>query len=369
MYGDNVPIRPGLGWSNVQLGDTFDEVREALASNEHAYEVADDECMIDIHAPEITFYFDDSAPRRLVQIVFYDMDHRIDGQKVIGQLLGEALRPFKLTSFEDSLWSLVSIEEEYQHGAPLADAQRIRKSTPEECLECGTLWLKSHGVGLVMLFGVVHAVAIRSQGDCPNVGCGQLDADMMMMAFKRPMSEIPKNHPTPVQEHRSTTAQDDRLASDKSKGSTPALTHGKSSLRSCLIRMVLVLLSVILLVLPIAIVYRDLTAWKQSRTVVGKVIATKPEGPFPDEIVVEYTVSDSGTYQVTIPGTYTTAREIEEEVELEYIPHEPRRAMTRIQIRDEGWSISPYVLFGSIGLATFLLHLAFPNHMRLHRRR
>ncbi len=370
MYADDVQILPGVGWANVQLGDAFDEVREALATNGHAYDIADDECMIDIHAPEITFYFDDSAPRRLVQIVFYDMDHRVHDQIIIGQLLGEALRPFRLTSFEDSLWSLVSIEEEYQHGAPLSDSRRIRRSTPDECLECGTLWLKSQGVGLVMLFGVVHAIALRRRGDCPNVGCGQLDSDTLRMSLRRPSNQTPTSTTTPGREHRPTIADEYGPPGDKSKRDSthaPSQTPDASQSRY-LLGTVWALLSVGFFCLPAAIVYRDLTAWKESRAVVGKVVATKPEGPFADEIVVEYTVPDSGTHQVTIPSTYTTAREITQEVELEYRPDQPERAMTRIQIRDEGWSISPYLLFGSIALATILLHMAFPNHIAIRRR-
>jgi hypothetical protein len=98
-------------------------------------------------------------------------------------------------------------------------------------------------------------------------------------------------------------------------------------------------------------------------------VSTKPEGPFPDEIIVEYSIPESGKHSVTIPSTYTTAREIEQEVELLYLAERPERAMTRIQIRDEGWSVSPYLLFGSVGLATFFLHLAFPNHIRFGSRR
>lgn len=371
MHADDIQILPGVGWSNVQLGGTFDEVREALATNGHAYDVADDECMIDLHAPEITFYFDDSAPRRLVQMVFYDMDHRVHEQMVIGQSLSDALRPFRLTSFEESLWSLVSIEEEYQHGAPLSDARRIRRSTPDECLECGTLWLKSQGVGLVMLFGVVHAIALRHRGDCPNVGCGQLDSDTLRMSLRRPSNQTSTNSATPIREYGPTIAEEYGSPGDKSKRNA---TKGQEKARDAspsryLLSTVWTLLSIGFFCLPAAIVYRDLTAWKESRSVVGQVVATKPEGPFPDEIVVEYTVPDSGTHQVTISSTYTTARDITQEVELQYLPDQPDRAMTRIQIRDEGWSISPYLLFGSIALATFLLHLAFPNHIGFQRRR
>ena len=348
MYDSDIEIFPNVGWANIELGNTLAEVRAALATNGHPYDLADDEYTLDIHSPETTFYFDDSNPKQLVQIVFYDKDHRVGGAPAIGLPLDEAMLPFSVKAFEDTLWSTVSIEEEYQKGRPLQDSQRIRRATPKEKLEHATLWIKSQGVGLVMLFGVVHAIAIRRQGYEPKVGCGCLDADTMAAASKVKPQPLPKNFPKTA----------------PSSGSSKTSQSPKRNLQ-----ILFALLSVIFLGVPIYIVYRDLTAWKQALAVTGIVVETKPEGPFPDEIVIEYSIPDSVKHRVSIRDTYTTAREVGEEVELIYLPNRPERAMTQIQARDDIWSISPYYLFGSIGLAALFLHLAFPNHVRLNSRR
>ncbi len=315
----------------------------------------------------MTFYFDDSEPKKLVQIVFYDKDHRIDGQQVIGLSLAEALLPLNIQSYEDTLWSLVSIEEEYPKGKPLPDAQRTRKATLDTKLECGTLWIKSQGVGLVMLFGVVHAFALRSPGSQPTVGCGQLDSKTMELALS---SRPTKNQPlqtTPNPEHWPSIPKEQFPHGNKQP--TTSTVSSKRTLG--LLRVVVFsLLALVFVVTPIIIVYRDLTAWRDAKQLVGRVVSARPEGPFPDEVTVEYSLQESDkTYQVTIPIGYTTAREIGQEVELDYLPDHPERAMTRIQTRDEGFAISPYFLFGSIALATFCLRIAFPNHIRLNSKR
>ena len=348
MYESDIEITPSRGWANIELGNTLAEVRASLATNGHAYDLADDEFTIDIYSPETTFYFDNSNPKQLVQIVFYDKGHRIESAPVIGLPLDEAMLPFNVKAFEDTLWSTVSIEEEYQKGQALQDSLRTRRATSADKLEHATLWLKSQGVGLVMLFGVVHAIAIRRQGDEPKVGCGCLDAETMSAASKVKPKPPPQSFTAKVQP-------------------TGAAKRPRSSKR--VLQSLFALLAFIFLVVPGYIVYQDLTAWKQAITVFGVVVETKPEGPFPDEIVVEYSVANSVQHRVSIRDTYTTARDIGDEVELIYLPNRPERAMTQIQARDDIWSISPYYLFGSVGLATLFLHLAFPNHIRMNSRR
>lgn len=367
MYDSDISIQPGQGWANIQLGFSVAEVRAALAINGHAYDLSNDELTIDIHAPEVTFYFDDSEPKKLVQVVFYDKDHRIDGQQVIGVSLAEALLPLNIQSYEDTLWSLVSIEEEYPKGKPLPDSQRTRKATLDTKLECGTLWIKSQGVGLVMLFGVVHAIALRIPGSQPTVGCGQLDSKTMELALSNRPTVNQPYQPEPNPEHWPSIPKEHFPQANKQPTKS---TASSKKTKGRLPVVVFSLLAIVFLVTPITIVYRDLTAWKDAKEVVGRVVGSRPEGPFPDELTVEYTLTESeDTYQVTIPIGYTSAREIGQEVELDYLPDHPERAMTRIQTRDEGFSISPYFLFGSIGLATFCLHIAFPNHIRLNSRR
>lgn len=345
MYASDIEIVPGHGWANVQLGSTLDEVRAALANHGHAYDLDEEGYTLDIYAPEVTFYFDDSSPKQLLQIVFYDKDHQVDGQPVIGLTLAEALLPFDVQGYDDTLWSLVSIEEEYQKGKPLDDSKRLRRSNDKQNLDCATLWILSQAVGLVMLDNHVHAIAIRRKGEAPRVGCGRLDSQSMVLA----LNAKPTEEPT-------------RLPRLRLQPPQPRLL---GRLRKRILQFLFVALAVVFTAIPIRIAYRDLTEWGEAVAVVGSVIDAQPEGPFPDEVTVRYTVPDSGEHQVTIPTTYTTVREIGEEVELEYLPDQPHRAMTRVQIRDAGFSIPLYYLFGSIGLAGFFLYLAFPNYLRL----
>jgi hypothetical protein len=363
MYASDIEIRPGNGWANIQLGNTIAEVRAALATNGHPYDFMEDGWEIDIHAPETTFYFDDSSPQRLVQIVFYDKDHRVADQPVIGLTLAEALLPFNVQSFDDSLWSMVSIEEEFPNGMPVSDSMRPRRASAKEKLDSGTVWIKSQGIGLVMMFGLVHAIAMRQMGGEPKVGCGQLDSESMTLALAIKPEAASKRKPAETYHFPGIEPQTSPKASAPSSQTAKRSTSSYKN-PSVLRRTVFSLLTILFLAMPAGIVYHDITAWKNSKDVVGRVVSTKPEGPFPDEIIVEYSIPESGKHSVTIPSTYTTAREIGQEVELLYLDEQPERAMTRIQIRDEGWSVSPYLLFGSVGLATFFLHLAFPNHIR-----
>ena len=369
MFASDIPIHSGLGWANIQLGSAADDVRKALATNGHPYELSTDEYAIDIHSPEATFYFDDSNPRKLTQIVFYDKNHRISDQQVIGLTLAEALLAVNVRSYEDTLWSMVSIEEEFPKGIPLPGTQRIRQASAKTKLESGTLWIKNQGIGLVMLFGLVHAIAIRKKGEEPSVGCGPLDAQVMQLSLAheptRKSESAREIAPGPRPFIQSLLFPKTKLSTTHSS-SNNASPRRKSNYRRSAI---LTIIAVSFLALPVSIIYRDLTAWNKSIDVVGRVIDTNPKGPFPDEIIVEYIVDDSVKHHVTIPSTYTTAHEIDQEVELLYLPNQPQFAMTRIQIRDEGWTISPYLLFGSVGVATFFLHLAFPNHIRLNSRR
>ncbi len=348
MYASDIEIIPNVGWANIRLGNTFDEVRDVLATNEHVYELTEDEFTLDIYSPETTFYFDDSNPKRLVQIVFYNKDYRVDGAPVIGLPLDEALLPFRVKAFEDTLWSAVSIEEEFQKGRPLPDSKRIRHVSPKEKLEHATLWIKNQGVGLVMLFGVVHAIAIRRSGYEPKVGCGNLNSETMAEAGKATLQPLPEYQPSTTQ------------AVGPPKPSRPS---------KWMLQSLFGLLATIFLAVPVYIAYCDFTAWKQALAVTGVVVETKPEGAFPVEIVVEYSLTDAVQRRVTILSTYTTAREVGAEVELLYLPDHPERAMTQIQARDDIWSISPYYLVGSVGLATVFLHMAFPNYIRLNSRR
>ncbi len=339
----NITISPGSGWGNIHLGDSFQEVRDALTSLGYEPDLGEEPFVIDIMGPETTFYFDDSKEKRLVQIVFYGKDHLVKDQPVIGLSLAEALLPFRIRSYEESLWSLVSIEEEFRKGKPLPNGERIRTASVESKLECGTLWIKGQGVGLVMLFGVVHALALRKPGSEPSVGCGPLDAKAMTLALSE------------------EATRDSEGKRTRNFPSALMDWFGAWSLRKQVIffaRLVVMGLALVMLILPVGIVYRDFTAWSNSKSVMGRVVSMTPEGPFPDELVVEYSVTEADTHRVTIPVTYASVRDLEEEVLLYYLPEQPHLAMTPSQMRDEGLSASPLILLGSMGLGFCFLYAA-----------
>lgn len=139
--------------------------------------------------------------------------------------------------------------------------------------------------------------------------------------------------------------------------------------RKPLTRLILSLVALVLIAAPVGIVWRDLKRWAAAPAVTGKVVRVLPEGPFPDVVTVEYQDQANHTHQVDISTNYATARKVGDTVDLFYLPDAPERAMTRIQQRDEGWSVSPYLLFGSLGAATFFLYFAFPEYLSLKRRK
>ena len=143
---------------------------------------------------------------------------------------------------------------------------------------------------------------------------------------------------------------------------------GPRPLRKPSTRLVLSLAALALVAFPCWIVWKDLKQWDKALPASGKVVRTSPEGPFPDVLTIAYQDQSSQPHQVDIPTPYTTVRQVGDQVDLEYLPDAPSKAMTRIQRRDEGWSVSPYLLFGCLGAATLFLHFAFPEYISLRKK-
>lgn len=134
-------------------------------------------------------------------------------------------------------------------------------------------------------------------------------------------------------------------------------------------RIVFSVLAIVLFVAPALVVAFDLRAWNDATAVKGQVVAIRPEGPFPEELDVEYTLPNESPQQVTIRFNFTSARKVGDEVELLIRADWPKQPLTRIQIPDSGWSVSVYWLFGSLLLATFCLSWAFPEFIRVRQGR
>lgn len=323
-----------------------------LASVQSAMKAFDSDS--NYHEPTLTLYsealggqlqFTKTSPHLLYQIVAGKPSVLIAGEKVIGERLEDALTQLGLKHWNDTLWSIVDVDSEFVGGVPLDDRKRPRKASAKELLAGGTLWIKSLGLGLVMKYGRVDLVCVRTSNDVPKVGCGELTEEHLIeQVDPNPFPSIPRNAPLPKQ----------------------APNPPKSKLRR---RVIFSLLAVGFIAFPALVAYSDITAWQNAIAVTGTVIDTRPEGPFPDELDVQYEVAGGPSRTVTLGFAYTTARAKGDKVDLLYRPEIPQRAMTRIQIPDDGWSVHPYALFGSVMLATFCLVAAFPEYIRLHRRR
>lgn len=134
-------------------------------------------------------------------------------------------------------------------------------------------------------------------------------------------------------------------------------------------RIVFSVLAIVFFVAPALVVAFDLQAWNAATAVKGQVVAIRPEGPFPEEVDVEYKLQNESPQQVTIRFNYTSARKVGDEVELLMRADWPKQPLTRIQIQDSGWSVNVYLLFGSLVLSTFCLSWAFPEFVRVRQGR
>ncbi len=67
----------------------------------------------------------------------------------------------------------------------------------------------------------------------------------------------------------------------------------------------------------------DYQSWRSAIPVNGVVVAMTPDGPFPDQFVIEYMLPNGQLGRATVPSQYTTARELEDEVELVYREKDP----------------------------------------------
>lgn len=338
-------ITPTQGLGTILLGASPDSAHsemKAIDSAAHYYEPT-----LSIYSEVLggQLQFTKAAPSSLYQIVAGKTAVLVAGEQIIGERLEDALVKLGVKQWSDTLWSIVGLDTELVGGVPRDDRTRPRKATAKELLAGGTLWIKSLGLGLVMKFGRVELVCVRTPADVPKVGCGELSEQQLLeqVAPER-FPSIPRSAPLPK------------------RGPNPP----KKKLWR---RVIFSLLAIGFMTFPAIVVYRDITAWQQAMVITGTVVETRPEGPFPDELDVQYEAAGGASHTITLGSAYTTARAKGDKVELLYRPEMPHQAMTRIKIQEDGWSIHPYALFGSVLCATFCLVAAFPEYIRLQDRR
>jgi hypothetical protein len=113
---------------------------------------------------------------------------------------------------------------------------------------------------------------------------------------------------------------------------------------------------------------QDYVSWMNATAVIGTIVDAKPEGPFPDDFIVEYYMPDEKRALATVPSQYTTVREIGQDLELVYRKENPSVAMTKLQSRDHFSSISMNWLVFTIPLFSLELALLFPKYFSRWKR-
>jgi hypothetical protein len=329
-------IIPGVGWGNVKLGDSAEQVHEALQTAGLAYENSYDGFEWELDEPSCVLTFAAGEPKRLVQIACGDFSTLVYGARVVGLPLPPALVNLGLTSFDDTLWSFVDYDVEFKRGVMIDDAERPRQATTEELLNGGTLWVLSLGLGLSCYRGRVDSLLVRDPAHVPRVGCGSITPEVITFASDpQTYHKLAPPEPQP-------TIRAPRVAPQ------PV---------SRTVKILLALVGVVLMVIPIYLVYTEMQRWSHAVSVVGKVVAVEPE-MFPDIITFEYPLPNQELARVEVKFNYTNVRQIGEEAELLYLPDNPHRAITRIALGDAMWdTYSPMWLFGSFCLGAFLLKL------------
>jgi hypothetical protein len=300
-----------------------------------AYDNSLDATCFEIDQPYCTLQFTGKSSLVLAQIVMSDGRVRVNGMPVIDLSLDEALVALGVRSFDDTLWSMVDIDSEYDRGCPVADSLRPTTAKPMQLLDSGTLWIKSLGVGLYMGEGRVDAIALRLKSDIPKVGCGPLDPDTITSAG-------------------SPTIEQEITRHDTKRRSAPWLSHrAKRFLQSALVTLV----ALAACTAPPILLFMRYQNWKNPIRVEGQVVEVHYDGPFVDHLLVQYALPDQSTKRAKVLSTFTGAREIGQIVELYYLPSSPDHAITLQESRSE--FLSGYLPYGLIlgpflGLMLFL---------------
>ncbi len=350
------------GWSSIRFGDSPESVRTQLRAAEIDWEEGFDKFhwQVGDNEAELFFAADSSKqPERVVQIIVGRDTAQIDGHEIVGLKLDEALLELNVQSFSDTIWSIVDIDSEYDNGKPIDDAERTTQAEPLELLESGTLWIKSLGIGLILDCGEVESVVLRSPTDVPKVGCGPLDKEAVGRVGDEKLRERIESRKRATKAARSSSAAP----------FFPSIAGTPRSFIPLWLKITLTLAAAVMMILPIYWFVEAQLAWQKAEKIIGVVVETRPEGPFPEIIVVEYKQPDAPVGRVELKFNYTTARAVGDEVELLYLRRDPSRVMTRNQAVDEVVNFSPMVFFATLPLGYFILMMLYPKTFLSSRRK
>lgn len=336
-----IELTPNVGLWNIRLGDSEAEVRQALLDEGWAFDESLDPYRWELKDPWCTLSFANDPAKRLVQISSMCETAEVYGRSLVGMKLHEALRALNISRFDDTVWSVGEVEVDFAGGKPFVDSDQRAKRPGESVLHCGTLWIKSLGLGLSLYAAEIEALAIRELKYVPRIGYGPLD------------------------EQTFDAARDPQTPAALIESSRPATW--RKLLAQIPFRALLGLATLVTAAVLAWVIYTmvtDFQSWLEATPVTGRVVALKPEGPFPDEIVVEYSLPDEQQGLATIPCQYTTARKLDQEVEVVYRSSNPAVAMTRLQARDHFSSLSMNWLIYTIPLFSLQLLWLFPSLRR-----
>jgi hypothetical protein len=316
---------PGQGWLGIHFSDPPEVVEEKLRLAGVPFEKSRDQLEWDFGDGDGVIYFLAGANNKPSRVAQFVMDEHVSvkGKSVVGTKLDEALYELDVRSFEDTLWSMVDIDNEYRRGVPIDDSKRLTRAEPLDLLESGTLWVKSLGLGLVLHDGRVVSLALRSPGDVPQIGCGALNKETLGRSLDEDLQHK-------IRERRASSVAVTKPSPDFSN---------KPSVFGWLKPVIAIVVFSWVAWLIFGYVQNQI-AWTKATRVGGVVVRTEPEGLFPELLTVEYQLPAQDMKKVILKWNETTAREVGDEVDLYYIENKPGKVLTKMQAVDKGGDFS-----------------------------
>jgi hypothetical protein len=334
--------KPLVGIGKIRLGDTDSTIRTLLVQDKLSFNEHRDPFCWQLDTPTCRLSFINAPGKRLVQILSSSQALQLQNTCLVGMELAEALAALHVKSFDDTVWSTGNVLDDFVKGSPFVEPDNLIYPSNANLLNAGTLWIKSLGLGLTFAQAKVGAITLRDIAYVPRIGHG------------------------PLEQHTLDAANDPVLLKTLLETTAKSAARAEYALRVYRTILALVLFSTgVILCWVFYTMANDYRSWLNATQVTGKIVALKPDGLFPDEVVVEYLLPNEQSVQVSIPCQYSTARAVGKEVELVYRESNPSLAMTRLQSRDNFSSLSMNWLIYTIPLFSLALLLLFP---KFHRR-
>lgn len=337
-------IVPSVGWNNIRLGQTIDEVRSAMTKLGFSFRVMDhDPFMWFADEPGVTCQFLAGAPPRLANISLLDGPMIVNGRDILGLRIDEALLALGIKSFSDTMWSIMDAEDEFENGIPMNDSEQPTDHGAMDLLRYGTLWIHSMGLGLGMNNAHVGQIAIREPHLTPKMGCGALTEDILLTAADPKFKETV-----------------DALNAEVRR----KLESNKKIANQWGVRMLLTAIALAMIFVPAYLMYNNYSRWSTAAEVTGKIVSMTPETS-PDVVTVEYSDANDQLHKVELLASYVPERAVGAEVALLYAADDPTEAIPLSERFDQVFEgYSPYLLVISPTIAIFLIAWAYPELSR-----